>query len=321
MSLVNTGLSIHRQPKIVFPAELGRTMLSIVDLLPDAGLEYGLYLKGEWRPEQAAVVVDPAAYYFPAQQVSGASIQFLEEPPGPEWNVVIHRHPSGCRRFSSTDQNSINEEFLASLLFIPAWDFPDAVVNVPLAPGSKLQVRAEVEVAGNLFDVPEELRRSVREKLQPLRMERPDTPALDAALRGGLAGEMGRLRREEIGVPQQLGRGTATPVSGAPPRARIAIGAGRAPTLDRAIERAAAEETGDLLYGLHPDDRDDVFASLGASSPSTVEDAAVVRVAGPQAAAVKTRGLRRIAPAKAAGTPADSPALTAAADKPAKRKK
>ena len=191
--LINTGMAIHTQATIVLPADIARVMVGIVGLLPDPNLEFGLYLKGRWDSTSATVEVAPGEYVFPGQEVTPASIRFTEEPPGPEWNVVIHRHPHGVRTFSGTDRASINEEFLASILFIPAWDFPDAVVNVPLAPGSKLQVKARVEVNGGLVDVPEALRQAVGSKLQRMRSSLPE--------RGDGPQPAGRGTIEALGKP------------------------------------------------------------------------------------------------------------------------
>ena len=168
--LIGTGLQIHTKATVIIPAEIGRIMLGLVTAIPDPGLEYGLYLQGEWDPVNCVVRVKPDQYYFPEQETSAVSIRFLEEPPGPEWNVVVHRHPQSCRRFSSTDVNSINEEFLASVLYIPFWEFPDAVVNIPLAAGSKFQTPAKVEVEGELVDIPDWLRERAGTALQQLRV-------------------------------------------------------------------------------------------------------------------------------------------------------
>ena len=203
MTLINTGLSIHTHATIVMPADIARVMVGIVGLLPDPNLEFGLYLKGRWDPTTATVEVAPGEYVFPGQEVTPASIRFTEEPPGPEWNVVIHRHPHGYRTFSGTDRASINEEFLASILFIPAWDFPEAVINIPIAPGSKFQVKAKVEVNGELVDVPDQLRRTVAEKL--FRM------SAKVAKRGDGPVPSGRGTIEAIGKAPKPVRGIARP--------------------------------------------------------------------------------------------------------------
>lgn len=163
--LINTGLAIHHHAQVHLPVNVARQMAAITALLPDPSLEYGVYLKGTWDASHATVTVGEEIY-FPEQVVTATSIQFTEDPPSPEWNVVMHRHPASCRAFSTTDRNSINEEFLASLLFIPPWEFPAAVVNVPIADGTKLQVPAAVKMLGAVFEASPELIAAVGAKLQ-----------------------------------------------------------------------------------------------------------------------------------------------------------
>ena len=151
-------------------------MLGIAGTLPNPQLEYGLYLQGVWDPQEATVTVKPDQFYFPQQETTAVSIRFLEEPPGPEWNVVIHRHPQSCRTFSSTDRNSINEEFLASILYIPVWEFPEAVVNIPIAPGAKFQTKAKILIDGDIVEIPDWLRERVGGSLQQLKVVQAKGP-------------------------------------------------------------------------------------------------------------------------------------------------
>jgi hypothetical protein len=163
---ISTGLLIRESATIELPVSINRVMLGLLPLLPGQHMEYGLYLQGTWLPESLTVRVDPAAVYLPRQTVSVGSIHFTEDPPGPEWNVVIHRHPQGMRVFSGVDRDSINEEFLASILFIPPFDFPAAVVNVPIALGVKLQTKAVILPQGTLFEIADDLRVLARENIK-----------------------------------------------------------------------------------------------------------------------------------------------------------
>lgn len=255
MTLVGTGLSIHTATKIVIPAEIGRIMLGIIPHLPAPGLEYGLYLQGEWDPASATVRVKPDQYFFPQQETSSVSIRFLEEPPGPEWNVVIHRHPAGCRTFSATDNSSINEEFLASVLFIPPWEFPDAVINIPIGPGAKFQTKAKVEVDGAIAEIPDWLQERVGGALQELRVVKGF--GVQRAGRGTIQA----LDGEEVdigpgtGVVTQRLRGKIARV---PPATWPSV----APSIDRGI---AAQER---LDGFAEDDLADIGRALQASAPS-----------------------------------------------------
>jgi len=258
--LLDTGLQIFRQGRIELPAEIGRTMLSLLQFLPNPGLEYGVFLQGEWDPEKATVKVRPDKVYFPKQEVTAASISFLEEPPGLEWNVIMHRHPAGVRRFSATDVNSINEEFLASILFIPTWEFPDAIINVPLAPGAKLQIPAAVEVQGLMFEVPDEMRRAVRERLTVLRpAARTQTASGQVLGKSSLGSGLGA--KLNVGASEQVGRGTVTVVESDAPAPRRALGnALNRVRVGSAVEqmRMGDEMADHLMGGFHPDDMPDI---------------------------------------------------------------
>lgn len=257
--LLDTGLQIFRQGRIELPAEIGRTMLSLLQFLPNPGLEYGVFLQGEWDPENATVKVRPDKVYFPRQEVTAASIAFLEEPPGLEWNVIMHRHPAGVRKFSATDVNSINEEFLASILFIPTWEFPDAIINVPLAPGTKLQIPASVDVQGLMFEVPDEMRRAVRERLKVR------APIQRPAQTGGQIRPTGTLgsafSRPHVGASEQIGRGTVTVVESSDEDRPSRVSMNRVKVGNALEQLRLGDQMADELMGngFHPDDMPDII--------------------------------------------------------------
>jgi hypothetical protein len=159
MALISTGLRIAREGTITLPVGLAKTMYNIYHTTNSKvkGDEFGLYMKGEWDEQEATVHVADDLFYMPYQTVSPGFIRFDEEPPDPSWNVVIHRHPPGVERFSSVDKESINQEFLASMLYVPEWHFPDAIINVPVSESLKIQIPAKVRVIGGFFDGCEEL--------------------------------------------------------------------------------------------------------------------------------------------------------------------
>jgi hypothetical protein len=164
VSLIDTGLSIVQRATLILPQSVGMTMLGVMRHLPSTGLEYGLYLKGKWDPKTVTVAVSPDDFYLPKQKVSTGNVHFDEDPPDPEWNVVIHRHPANFAVFSRLDKESINREFLASVIFIPPWNFPAAVINIPISPGTKLQVEAEVHSEW-VSDLSPELARDAKRKI------------------------------------------------------------------------------------------------------------------------------------------------------------
>ena len=253
MTQILTGLAIHEHATIDLPADIGRTMLGIMSYIPSAGLEYGIYLKGTWDAATATVRVMPGEVFFPKQIVTGASIVFLEEPPAPEWNVVAHRHPHGCTAFSSTDKNSINEEFLASLLFIPPWNFPDAVVNIPLAPGSKMQVKARVVPSGDLIELSPELAERVRTQLStPPRSQQVQKVSSQSIIQGSLT--LSPSVNAINGVPTN---GSAIPLPSRNILNRVR------PVLRGNVRKEPH------LHGLHPDDIADALDAINTGTDDT----------------------------------------------------
>jgi hypothetical protein len=141
--LINTGLKTHKTTRLVIPSTVGMALVAIFENMPNKKMEFGVYLKGHWDAETATVTVEENIY-LPKQSVTPVHIQFLEEPPDYDWNVVVHRHPPGFERFSQIDKNELNDEFLASAIFLLPWSWPDAIINIPLQSGVKYQARASV---------------------------------------------------------------------------------------------------------------------------------------------------------------------------------
>jgi hypothetical protein len=260
LELITTGLIIARRAKIRIPAKVGRRMLAALGLIPHEGLEYGMVLKGTWKPDEVTVDVTED-FFVPAQLVTPAHIEFTEQMPGPEWNVVIHRHPHGVNSFSGTDRNSINEEFLASMIFMPPWGFPDAIVNIPLADGVKVQIPAFVEVVGPMFLEEAEIREVIKAKVRRAASATSRDPLTVAGTPNMAPGKAGPLApaekaakkavsAESVGVAVSIGGGSVTKL-GEEPAPQKARGLrrlpggkqgplGLGPLADRAADRAFA---------------------------------------------------------------------------------
>lgn len=109
-------------PSTAIPCRIPRKILSImlsIQRLMLSGMkqstEFGVYLKGEFIQGVLYVMED---YYFPRQTVSSTYIHFGEPEPDSSYNGVMHRHPDGCKSFSSVDEQSINRNYDFSLLFV-----------------------------------------------------------------------------------------------------------------------------------------------------------------------------------------------------------
>lgn len=89
----------------------------IMEVLNDkfTGKEYSIFATTIFDERLGKLVVQED-YYIPKQIVSGASVDYKEDAPE-GFNTVIHKHPTGCRQFSSTDNTYINQNFDYSLLW------------------------------------------------------------------------------------------------------------------------------------------------------------------------------------------------------------
>jgi hypothetical protein len=101
------------------PQRIVIMMRSIERLIIESGmgtLEFGAFLHGDFAEDGKLVVNEE--FFIPKQKVTGASIDFEEDPPDPKFNGVIHRHPNSCTNFSGTDASYINKNFDFSLLYV-----------------------------------------------------------------------------------------------------------------------------------------------------------------------------------------------------------
>ena len=143
--VLHTGLKVVEREVVHVPFRLAELMNLLLNRISNPDMEYGLFLKSRMDGGEHWVDLD-LGWTIPRQEVSGSHIRFAEEFSRRDWNVVIHRHPSGCRRFSRTDKVDLNKEFDVSLLFIPPFDFADAVVNHKVGARRYVQLPADVVV-------------------------------------------------------------------------------------------------------------------------------------------------------------------------------
>lgn len=125
-----------RNLQISIPQGIVDALNKIRESMKHDNLEYGIFMSGKMDYKTGTFVIDDD-YYLPKQKVSTVTVQFEEYPMAEDGenrkhNVVLHRHPSGCRDFSPTDWANLNEEFEVSILFIPPHTFPRAIINVKM---------------------------------------------------------------------------------------------------------------------------------------------------------------------------------------------
>ena len=101
--------------RVLVHVNITRTMNQINKSIANPGDEYGLHLKCT-RIDDHTVVVHQD-YFVPDQNVTTATFVTNEGRPDDTYNAVIHRHPAGCLSFSGTDDETLNPNFLCSLLY------------------------------------------------------------------------------------------------------------------------------------------------------------------------------------------------------------
>jgi len=140
------GTNIVSRIKINTPFEIVSFLNSVFEYHLDhvgKDSEFCVCLAGKFDNSTGEIDIDLSKGFFvPKQEVTSVHIKILEQIPL-KYNVVIHRHPKGCTSFSGTDEKYLNDEFLASLLFIPPFSFPQAITNISIG-ATKLRMNGEI---------------------------------------------------------------------------------------------------------------------------------------------------------------------------------
>jgi len=108
--------------------------------------EFSILCKGKWTERGFELSEE---YAIPRQEVTAYNVKYnnkhVAELIAKGFNTVIHKHPDGMTRFSPTDEDFINANFTASILFTDD-EFVKAIINISFKKGWKLQVDAEIKV-------------------------------------------------------------------------------------------------------------------------------------------------------------------------------
>lgn len=109
------------------------------------GQEYGLFLSSDLDLNNLTARVASECWELPTQEVTGASIKFIDYRSDTEvFNSVVHRHPHGCRHFSGVDNEYVNKDFDVSFLFLQGGELPSGIINIKIAPNTFVRVPAGV---------------------------------------------------------------------------------------------------------------------------------------------------------------------------------
>ena len=136
----NPALQIINSVDVVIPSDLQEVMLQIQYDLPDSSVEFALYLKGKVVD---GILMLENKWMLPEQEVTAATIDFKEEAPA-GFNGVIHRHPSGCTKFSGTDDEYINVNHEFSLLFVNRI-IHSGIININ-SPVGRIQLPLDINI-------------------------------------------------------------------------------------------------------------------------------------------------------------------------------
>ena len=138
----DSGLKVVSPPILIDVPKVIADVIRAIDKKISSNVEFSIYVKADTSDVECVRISEE--YYIPKQSVSHSSIDY-NDVPGDGFNAVIHKHPSGIRSFSSTDDEFINQNFTVSILWC-AGEFVDATVNYDIEAGTKLQLPGYVYV-------------------------------------------------------------------------------------------------------------------------------------------------------------------------------
>jgi len=127
--------------EIYVPLDIIGVMEAFSDF--SSGQEYGLFLSSDLDLNNLTARVASECWELPSQEVTGASIKFIDYRSDTEvFNSVVHRHPHGCRHFSGVDNEYVNKDFDVSFLFLQGGELPSGIINIKIAPNTFIRVPA-----------------------------------------------------------------------------------------------------------------------------------------------------------------------------------
>lgn len=109
----NESVRIVKSIKCYVPKYIVNIMKALDEKFTSS--EFSIFGSIDYNKKERQFEVD-TVYFIPKQKVSMASVDYFEDAPE-GFNLVIHKHPRGCRSFSNTDDTYINQNFDYSLLW------------------------------------------------------------------------------------------------------------------------------------------------------------------------------------------------------------
>jgi len=153
VEVFTSPLKVMSTPVISCPPSVLSICNAIQGRLP--GMEFSILLKGQWTPSGFIIATDEHA--IPKQDVTQSAVDYDHEDVSrlvaEGYNCVLHSHPMNLRTFSSSDEQTINSNFVASVLYCQG-ELCDARVCIPVVTGLKLRLKAEVVWSPYTGDLP-----------------------------------------------------------------------------------------------------------------------------------------------------------------------
>lgn len=143
--IVNVHSSPIKKIPCIIPRKLFDSIQEIERLVREkfhCDQEFSIYLHGDYDNDGNLIISD--TFYIPKQNVSGASVDYKEEPHS-FYNGCLHRHPNGVTSFSGTDEKYINSNFEFSLLYVNN-HIHTGIVNIVYHNNRRLQALLDVKL-------------------------------------------------------------------------------------------------------------------------------------------------------------------------------
>jgi len=157
-----SSIKILTELCIRVPIKIESVMLSLSQMF--SNVEFSIFGNTAWNDQLHCFLMDEV-FFIPKQEVMVAHIDYLEDIIG--CNTVIHKHPSGCRNFSSTDKRFINSNFKFSLLWVDR-SFKEAIVNLDVVPGIFFQTNLTIEIFRPGYSFEEDITQKIIKKPEPV---------------------------------------------------------------------------------------------------------------------------------------------------------
>ena len=109
----NNDVKIVDRVTCVIPRTIVETMMYLDDKF--TGVEFSIFGICKVGKDNRIILED--TFYIPEQEVTSGEVDYKEDAPA-GFNCVIHKHPSGVKNFSATDDTYINNNFDYSLLWV-----------------------------------------------------------------------------------------------------------------------------------------------------------------------------------------------------------